>query len=78
MVRRDSHYTFEANGVLKATVTDAAGNLLVTRTNMRGYKNQAVDADMGTWNYQYDTFDQFSRPSQTTVNSDAASLVSQR
>jgi len=48
-------YTFEANGVLKATVTDAAGNLLVTRSNMRGYKNQTVDPDMGTWNYQYDS-----------------------
>jgi RHS repeat-associated protein len=54
-------YTFEAGGVLRSTVTDPAANVMTLRRNLRGFQTQLVDPDVGTVNYEYDSFGELTK-----------------
>jgi RHS repeat-associated protein len=54
-------YAYLATGELVTTITDPAGNVNKTVTNLRGFTTQTEDRDLGTWNYQYDSLGELTR-----------------
>lgn len=48
-------YGFSGNSLI-STITDSAGNVISTTTNLRGFKTQMSDPDLGVWNFVNNSF----------------------
>ena len=60
-------YSYSGSGDLDVTVTDPAGNITSTKTNLRGFAVQTSDPNRGTWSYTYNSLGELS--SQTDAKS---------